>query len=361
MDKTTARCLIERHGFKLSDIRLIPEGRNHFVFDVVLDDGTRVIAKFKADPNGSDVRYDSLYGGRLSLQREAAIYQLVRETAELPAPRIYLKHESDEASFLLVEKLDGALWREYVAQHNFARESFLRSLEYLGQDIARLQRIRFPSYGNVMGPNDVSPTGIESFADRFIGVMDMRIDRAVARQVFSANDGAAMRRYFHSSFREIASSLGPEVAPPVMVFTDLHADNFLVDSDGRPSGYFDLESSQAAHAALEFCGLRLFLFNYFGAESFGEAETSFFSGYISAGGSYDPSRRETERLEHLLVTGRLLELTESYFEYRDGLRDGWSDRFKALFWQALQADRIDFAAVGDIYREKTGQPIAPRL
>ena len=52
----------------------------------------------------------------------------------------------------------------------------------------------------------------------------------------------------------------------------------------------------------------------------------------------------------------MLELSESYFGVKDGLRDNWSNRFKALLWQAIGADRVDYMGVGDILREKTGQP-----
>ena len=58
----------------------------------------------------------------------------------------------------------------------------------------------------------------------------------------------------------------------------MHAENFYVDHFGKPSGYFDLESAQAAPAALEFYGFRFFLFNFYDEECFKAAEGAFFTG-----------------------------------------------------------------------------------
>ena len=361
MNESKARELIERHAraYQISSIRLIPEGANHFVFELTLEDGTPLVAKFKKDPGRKDERRDSLYDGPLSLQRESALYRLIREKAALAAPTIYMQHESDDASFLLVEKLAGVPWREYLAERNFSRDCFLRSLEYLGGNIARLQRIKFPSFGDVVGKNTVLPGNVDNFAKRFIGVMNMRIDRASRRGVFTGQDIERFRRHFVSGFNELSDHLHTRSTQPVMVFTDLHADNFLVDATGRPSGYFDLESCQAAHPALEFYGLRLFLFNYFDEQSFRQAEDAFFAGFKKGGGSYDRFRRENIQLMHLLAAGRMLELTESYFKYEDGLRDSWSARFKSLFWQAIESGQVDYLAVGEIFREKTRQPAGP--
>ena len=107
---------------------------------------------------------------------------------------------------------------------------------------------------------------------------------------------------------------------------------------------------------MEFYGLKFFLFNYLNGDLFQQAEESFFAGYKGSGGTYDRFSSVNVRLENLLAAGRMLELSESYFEIRDGLRDNWSSRFKALLWQAIEADRVDYMGVGDILREKTGQP-----
>lgn len=361
MNETQARALLERHApaYPIADIHLIPEGANHYVFDILLQDGTPLIAKFKKELGAGAQRRDSLYGGLVSLERESAIYRLVREKASLAGPKIYVKHESAETSFLLVEKLGGVLWRKHLQRHNYSRECFLRSLEYLGEDIARLQRITFPSFGDVMGGEAVSPSNVDNFGERFNNVMQMRLDRASRRRVFTGEEIERLRHFFVSALSALSGVLSRENTQPVMVLTDLHADNFLVDETGRPSGYFDLESCQAAHPALEFYGLKLFLFNYFDGECFNQAEESFFAGFERVGGAYDRSWHVNAKLETLLAAGRVLELSESYFEYRDGLRDSWSSRFKALLWQALEFGRVDYLAAGDIFREKTGQPRTP--
>ncbi len=361
MNELKAKELIESHGFKIARIQLIPEGINHYVFDVTLQNNTSLIAKFRKKQNNKKDRQDSLFNGLVSLERESAIYRIVREKAALPAPEIFLKYNSEETNFLLVEKLAGLLWSEYLKKHRFSGRRFLRSLEYLGQDIARLQQIKFRTFGDIMDENTIHPPGFDNFAPRFLAVMNMRIDRAFSRDVFTKSEIKNIRAYFVSEFAKVAESFQIDNLAPAMVFTDMHADNFLVDETGRPSGYFDLESCQAAPPGLEFYGLKFFLFNYFNEEFFQLAEESFFSGYKKAGGVYERGRSSNIKLENLLAAGRMLELSESYLGMNDGLRDKWSDRFKVLLWQAIETGRVDYQAVGDIFREKTGQPKIPQI
>ena len=61
-----------------------------------------------------------------------------------------------------------------------------------------------------------------------------------------------------------------------------------MDDNGTP-GYFDLESCQAAPAALEFYGPHFFLFNYFDAEAYHKSQKAFYASYAQAQESYRPS------------------------------------------------------------------------
>ena len=145
-----------------------------------------------------------------------------------------------------------------------------------------------------------------------------------------------------------------------MVFTDMHGRNFFVDEAGVPSGYFDLESSQAAPAALEFYGFRFFLFNFFDAETFPKAEAAFFKGYRAAGGPCAPETAEDEALIQLLSGCRLLELSESYWGVVDAVRDTWGERMKALLLRYMETGEIDYPALGQLWRQRDGQPLHPQ-
>ena len=355
MEELEAKKLLEKHHFQVSDIKRIPEGFNNYVFDVVLLDGFQVIAKIKKRRVGKEQR-ESLFNGLVSSGREGAICGLVRKKAVLPAPKVYLKHDSEEVSLLVTEKLKGVTWCQYLRHCNFSREKSLLSLEELGKDIAKLHQVTFQSFGDIMDEETVGPEIYHTFTDRFLYVMNIRMDRALKRGVFTKNEMQIIRNFFVSECYDVATSFHVKVSKPVMVFTDMHPDNFLVDETGRPSGYFDLEACQAAPPVLEFCGLKLFLFNYFDEAYFRAAEEAFFCGYKKQGGTYDRLDSANIKLENVLATGRILELTESYFQVKDGLRNTWSDRFKILLWQTIEEKQPNYQTIGEIYREKTKQP-----
>jgi len=351
--------LMQSLGFEVEKVCYIPEGRNHYVFDLLMKDGTEMIAKFnrRSEAAAAEKKRDTLFGGEVSSEREAELYRIVKENGGLPAPKIYYDYQSEHINCLLVEKMKGEQWGEFLQMHNYSRSSFLASLSYLGGSIARLQRLKFDSFGDIIQINKIAPGGIDNFADRFMAVMKWRIKRAAERQVFNLKEVSMLRDYFSSSFRELKPFLHKKNCRPVMVLTDLHPENFFVDDYGRPSAFFDLESCQAAHPALEMYGVKFFLFNYFGKDEFVAAEAAFYYGYRRGGGSYDPYNSNNIRLENLLAIGRLLELAESYYGVKDGLRDSWSERFKSLLWRAVEEGEVDYLATGQIYREKNGQPV----
>ena len=347
MDCKTAKLKIEKCGYSVESIQLIPEGSNHYIFDVKTKDNS-VIARFKRNLNGA-VKRDNLFGGVTNIDRESEIYKILTNVG-LPAPRI-IKKQTD---FLIVEKLPGLLWREYMEFSDFHKDKFLISMYELGKTIAKVQKIKFESYGDIMSESKVYPQYFSNFVDRFSAVMQMRIFHAARKKVFSRTEIQILKKKFITNCIVLKTTLS-EKTDPVMVLTDLHADNFLVDEYGKPSGFFDLESCQAAHPALEIYGLKFFLFNYFDKVAFKQAEKSFFSGFHEAGGSYDYKASVNIKLEKFLAAGRLLELAESYHGINDGLRDSWSTSFKNLLWKYIYRDEIEYLNIGNIFRAKTGQ------
>ncbi len=354
-----AKSILESDGIKIRQLKYIPEGHNHFVFDALLNDGTAVIIKFTNKPAGGE-RRDSLFGALQSIEREAGIYKLVKNESGLPAPEIYFHNVGCEFPYIVVEKLPGVLWSEYIKKHNYSREVFLDSIEKLGADIAVAQQVEFPSYGNIWGSQRVEPEGIDNFISRFRMIMNYRFGLAEQAACFSTVQLTGVKEFFEHSFEKLESIMvnGADI-PPVLVFTDMHAQNFLVDESGKPSGYFDLESAQAAHPALEIYGIKFFLLNYFDTESFEQAHECFFRGYKSEGGMFEPLNLSHNYLETILAAGRVFELAVSYHGVTDGLRDNWSRRFNKILEKIIRTGSMDYPAVGDILREKNGQPLKP--
>ncbi len=353
-----AKAILLSAGFSAKSIHYIPEGSNHEVFIVTLEDGEEQILKLPTQRYTEDNGHtDTLFGGDLSLKRESALYALAKG-AGVPAPKVYAWSPAHPA-FILMEKMPGMPYTEYLQKNNHSKRIFLDSLYALGQDFAKVHQLRFPSFGDIQGSEEIDPVGLTNFADRFSDIMERRVSRAEKKGALSAGEADRARQFFLNTFDSLRPLLERDVKPPTMVFTDMHADNFFVDEAGRPSGFFDLESAQAAPAELEFYGLRFFLFNYYDQSTFQEAEQAFFEGYEEMGGPFAPKTHEDNKLIDLLAGCRLLELTESYWGYIDGLRDNWAIEIKAILMDYLETETINYVALADVFRKKTGQPKQP--
>ena len=350
-------------GYPAVSAAEIAEGSNHYVYDVTLENGAQVICKFAkvrdTEKGLTAPHLDTLFGGRLSLDRESFLLGLARTQGQLPVPQVHGTHDSPLGRCIVLEKCPGVSFTEWQAAQGFRLEPFLTSLEALGRDFGRLHRnIRLPSFGDIIDRDTIEP-GCGNFADRFMAVTEMRIARGVKKGTFSREEARQTAAFFREKFDALRPVLSADVCRPVMVFTDMHGRNFFVDEAGVPSGHFDLESSQAAPAALEFYGFRFFLFNFFDAETFPKAEAAFFKGYRAAGGPCAPETAGDEALIQLLSGCRLLELSESYWGVVDAVRDTWGERMKALLLRYLETGEIDYPALGQLWRQRDGQPLHP--
>lgn len=363
MEPETVLSILRNAGYAAASLAVIAEGSNHHVFDVTLENGVQVICKFakvrETEKGITAAHLDTLFGGRLSLDRESYLLGLARDQGGLPVPEVYGTHDTPLGRMIVLEKSPGISFTEWQAVQGYRLEPYLRSLEALGRDFGKLHRnIRLASFGDILDKGVIEP-GCENFADRFMAVTRMRIDRGVTKGTFSEAEARRVTDFFQEKFEALRPHLSADVCRPVMVFTDMHGRNYFVDEAGIPSGYFDLESAQAAPAALEFYGFRFFLFNFFDAETFPKAEAAFFRGYQAAGGPCAPETPEDEALIQLLSGCRLLELAESYWGVVDEIRDTWGERMKALLMQYMEAGEIDYPALGQIWRERDGQPVHP--
>lgn len=322
-------------------IKRIPEGANHFVFDVTLDNGEQAIGRFGS---GRQHERDSLFGGLLCRHREESNINLIREIG-LPAPAVLFTSEE----FMLVEKLPGLLWNEYLEKNHHTLEACSKSLKSLGKSIAQLQlSANASSFGDADG-REVSGRSRKTFASRMLDVLEYRMRNTCG--VFSKGETVNISHFFQTRLKTGRT----DEPTPSFVMTDMHPMNFLVGEDGQPTGFFDLETCQYAHPALDMYGIRLFLFNYY--RNIPAAEKAFFNGFREEGGCYDPELPQNKELEAVLGLMRLLELTVSYKGVNDGLRNTWSNRFKKLFLDGIAGNEMNWNGAADILREKTQQPL----
>ena len=363
IDAEKARTALTQCGYNVTDIHQINEGSNHFVFDVTLADGKPAICKFakirETEEGLSQENKDTLFGGTLSLEREAYLFRMIRQKAEVPTPEVYGVHDSLYGKFILLERMNGISQKECMVQSGYSKKIFLDSMKYLGRDFARIQNITFPSFGNIMEDSVIEPADMTNFSDRFRQVIDMRLLRCQQKEVFTPQEQETVTAFFHQKLDSLRTCFDKTNMPPVLIFTDMHAENFFTDTQGVPTGYFDLESAQAAPAALEFYGFRFFLYNYYDHDCFEEAEKAFFAGYQEAGGKYIPSTSEDYEAIDFLAGCRLLELAQSYWGYIDGIRDTWGQDMKDLLFRYMETGIIDYDAIGGIWRQRDKQPLTP--
>lgn len=352
-------------GYLVKAITKINEGSNHYIFQVLLSNGKLAICKFartRATEAGIVPPHtDTLFGGRLSLAREASLFSMIREKSGVPTPRVFGMHTSPFGDFLFIESLPGKSFKQYLRDSGYSARAFTSSLRMLGRDFADIQKIRFLSFGNVMENDIIEPSGLTNFANRWTAVLDMLIACCVRKGAFSTEEVIRVRKDFFDRLEDMRPYLDVSVSPSVLNLTDMHAENFFVDATGKPSGYFDLESAQAAPAALEFYGFRFFLFNFYDKEWFERAESCFFEGYLENGGEYAPLDVFHDELVEYLSACRLLELTNSYWGHIDGVRDQWGQEMKGLLFHYLETGIIDYPAIGNIWRQRDGQPSQPLL
>ena len=358
-----AKTALESCGYGIGAIHQINEGSNHFVFMVTLSDGRPAICKFakirETEEGLSEGHKDTLFGGELSLGREAYLFQMIRKQTGVATPEVYGVHESEYGKFILLECMRGMSQKECMVKSGYSKKAFLDSMEYLGRDFAKVQSITFPSFGNIMEDSVIDPAGLTNFSDYFRRVVDMRIERCIQKNTFTEEETRQVTEFFHGKLEQLRPHFDASVTPPTLVFTDMHAENFFTDEAGVPTGYFDLESAQAAPAALEFYGFRFFLFNFYDSACFREAEDAFFRGYTAAGGKYAPKCQADEDAINFLAGCRLLELAQSYWGYIDGIRDSWGQDMKDLLFAYMQTDTIDYDAVGAVWRQRDRQPLVP--
>ena len=356
---------LSSEGYSFSRIEQIHEGSNHYIFRVYLSNGDIAICKF-AKSRVTELgivppQTDTLFGGALSLERESYLFSMVRNETSVPTPRVFGRHESKYGEFILIEALPGVSQKQYLRNTGYSGSAFLNSLRLLGQDFAAIQRIRFPSFGNIMVDGQIEPAGLYNFADRWNSILKMHISSCIQKGALTEKEAYTVQDVFFDILDSMRPELNADVAIPVLNFTDMHAENFFVDDSGKPSGYFDLESAQAAPAALEFYAFRFFLFNFYRDEWFEKAEHSFFEGYKEKGGLYTPQSKPDHQLIDFFAACRLLELTNSYWGYVDGIRDSWGYDMKRILVRYMDTGDVDYNAIGAIWQQRDHQPLLPLI
>jgi hypothetical protein len=360
MEEEQAKKIIENAGYPIEKIKFIPEGTSHYIFDIITKDKIPLIARFmRHGKDNKTTRIDGIFGGELSLEREATLCDIVRNEANLPAPRNIHFHKDDDikSSFLLVEKLPGKDWNDYLLEQDFSFFAYTRSIASLGSAVAKAEQVTFPTFGNIMPNREIFPAEITNFADRLRGLFKVKYNLEERTQSLTQKQLSEVKDHVKRKLGTLSNYLG--IIAPTLVIGDLHPYNHLVDENGLVSGFPDLERSQAGIPSQELFQIRMTMFAYFNQKCFDIAEEIFFQAYHSEGGKYNPNDERVKELDHLMIIGQMLTCVTAYHGAKDGIRDFWSKQFKEHLFNLVQGKEIDYIGIGNVFRTKTRQPTEP--
>ncbi len=348
---------VNRFGFLVDTIKVLTGGSNHHVFSLNTTDNKKLIVKFpkirETELLFSTGHKDTLFGGDLSLRRESYLLDLIRESG-LPTPKVYGIYPTKIGDCIIVERSPGLNLVDYMNKESHSKEKFLEVIADLGKAFAKLHKTRFKSFGNIMYNSVIEPEGIGNFADRYLPINDMILKKCEAKGGLTKKERNSLKSFFDSEFEKYRERLTINHSPATLVITDMHGDNFFIE-DGKISGFFDVESSQAAPYEYELYCLRFFVFNYYSKEEYALAEKHFWNAYSN--GLYDFPDKETDELIDFFSACRLLELFQSYWGHVDGIRDTWGQRIKDMLFEYVNTKKVDYVGLGSIWRQRDAQPL----
>lgn len=357
ISKDTVLKALSKNGFSIKSLKTLTGGSNHFVFSAKTLDSKDLIIKFpkirKTELAFSDGHKDTLFGGKLSLKRQSYLFDLVRN-AGLPSPQVYGIYPTDQGDCIVVERSPGCNLMDYMENHSHSLDVFLDIMKSLGNDFRDLHKTNFQSFGNIMENSIIQPSGVLNFADRYLPINDMILERCHIKGGINDKEYDELKLFFDEKFEGFRKRLDIKNSPATLVITDMHGDNFYV-KDHKVSGYFDVESCQAAPLEYELYGLRFFIFNYYNTKEFELAEREFWLAYTQGQSAYPDE--ETNTLIDFFSACRLLEIFQSYWGHIDGLRDTWGIRIKKILFDYIDTGHIDYNGLGTIWRERDKQPL----
>ncbi|MCK5128676.1 MAG: hypothetical protein KAQ68_02400 [Clostridiales bacterium] len=357
ISKDTVRTVLTVNGFPIQHLKELSGGSNHFVFEATTTEGIELIIKFprirETELTFGEENKDTLFGGKLSLEREAYLFDLV-QGAGLPAPRVFGIFNTVQGDCIVVERSPGCNLMDYMGKHSHSLSVFLKIMKNLGSDFRLLHKTRFPSFGNIMEFSEIEPSKILNFSDRYLSINNMLLEKCHIKGGLSDTEYTQLKSFFDSKFESLRLRLDIKNSPATLVITDMHGNNFFIE-DEKSSGYFDVESSQAAPLEFELYGLRFFVFNYYSTEEYNLAEQTFWHSYYEGKADFPDS--ETDALIDFFSACRLLEIFQSYWGHIDGLRDTWGQRIKNILFNYVETGCVDYYKLGEIWRERDRQPL----
>ncbi len=370
MDAKTAESHLFAAGYSaISPIEPVKSDIGHYQFKAVLvpiDAPEEVLPQevkvsFQSDleKKWDQTTRESIYGGEISPQREAVIYDLARRLG-LPAPKITLVTQDTPVPFLLESILPGQPLKEYISSlpTENRNEAYLQAMEKVGDLFAKAHILGgFRHYGDVVGllPDDVANRN-SSYADRLRNVLAYNLGFNGHEEAFSPSELRKIRSSVQAGLqdlKELEATLG--MPGPVFVLANLHRGNVLLNEEGEITGISQFNFAQAAPPAAEF-------YNAFW--QFADPEVSPYTlevhsalmhGYKLQGSKafFNPDDLVDKKIMNLLTINHFLRATTIYSSKKDDpMRNRWGSRFKSeILFPALEG-HLEYDTFSRITSEK---------
>ncbi len=345
MDVSTVQSDLEKAGFELhSSVTSVTGDISHLLFQAVISEkGSQEtpvtkIVRYESDLEKSEDSRESIFGGKISLKREAAIYDLARKQG-LPAVATWGPYKGSERDFLVTYVPEGKTWKQYVDEGaDFAamRGRHLFVVSQIGSYLAKAHRAEFPMFGDVM------PFGLEAhssqskYSDRLSEIITHNIDNPAHKEFFNPTQLDLLNAYFNKKLGEYAFLGMPEgsVQPrSVFVLANIHRWNVRMDEAGRINYMDGFNFAQAAPAAAEFAAILLQATNTELA-SVEETQNRLLAAYRENGGVVDLNNPQSRLEIELLTANHFFRAATKYstLNNQDGspdeMRRGWATVFR---------------------------------
>ncbi len=375
MEYTQAEKVLQNAGYTVHSISSAQADIGHHKFLVSLSgkdlDEKTFTASFQSDLGikWGTKTVDPLFGGEISLEREAAIYSLARDTG-LPAPVVRL--ENGETPFLLEEVLQGKNMKEYVTAlpKKQQRKAYLDAVRKVGALFARAHEVSFADYGDVVENNLCVMGGhslaIANMVDTFEGGYAKRLHNIVTHNLawnghersFTAEELGKVRDYLKKTLQDLEQV--EEFPEPTFVLANLHRGNVLLNDAGEISGISQFNFAQAGVPAAEMYNA-FWQFADAAVAPTAKVHAALVEAYQKSGGQFDPAEEATQKVMNVLNVNHFLRAATVYSSMRDRqdqskpdlMRNRWGKRFKEeILFPLIEQGKVDYDLFSQIINEK---------
>ncbi len=356
-----AQHALSAEGYTVLDIQRERADIGHDKYRVMLDGHENpFVASFPSNLERAwgQRTIESLFGGEISLEREANIYALARECG-LPAPRI-----RQHGTFLLENVMPGKTIKEYVSSlpPEEREAAYLDLVKHVGFVFARAHSKIFSAYGDVgiVEEGRVSVDNArEDYTDRLSDILTHNLAWNGHERSFTHRQLETVRAFVRETLDDLSNrgmDIFKDKFAPRLILANLHRGNVYV-TDGKITGISQFNFAQAGHPAAEFYNA-FWQFADADVAPTPDVHQALLEGYKGGGRTFDTDDLRNRKVMRLLDVNHFLRAATIYATKRDEpMRNRWGKRFKKeIVLPLVNGEEPDYDLFSRIINEKWTPP-----